>query len=302
MAPPLPSFLIGGTEPAGLNWLFSCLAQHPDVYLPPFLQPEPNFFSKERELARGLEYYRERYFSAWRGQRAVGEKSGRYLFSREAPARVARALPGVKMVFVLRHPVERAHSNWRFTAQAGFEWLPFAEALRREPERNAAARADPRWREVLPHAYFEKGLYDEQLARWLEHVPRERVLVLQSEALKQRPVDELRRAFRFLEVPEDAPVDLSRTSDFPSFEVRSLAVQRLFRRLLPGRLDGVLMRGREGRGGRPLLDRVIGWNLSTGRRALEPGTRAELLARYEPSIARLFELWPGLDPVLWGRT
>jgi hypothetical protein len=297
--PPLPTFLIGGTEPAGLNFLFTCLAQHPDVYLPPFLQPEPNFFSKEREHARGLGWYQERYFAAWKGQAAVGEKSGRYLYSPQAPARIAAALPDVKVIFVLRHPVERAHSNWRFTAQAGFEWLSFPEALRREEERNAAARDDPRWREVLPHAYFHKGLYAEQLERWLGHVPRERLLVLQSEALKRRAPEELRRAFAFLGVDPAAPVDPGKASDFPSSQVRSLRLQRLLRRLFPARLDAALMQGREGKARPDVLGRLIRLNLAATRAPLEQATRAELLARYAEPTARLFVRWPELDRSLW---
>ena len=296
---PLPTFLIGGTEPAGLNFLFTCLAQHPDVYLPPFLQPEPNFFGKERELTKGLAWYQERYFAAWKGQRAVGEKSGRYLSSPEAPARIQAALPGVKMIFVLRHPVERAHSNWRFTAQAGFEWLSFEAALEREEERNRAALADPRWREVLPHAYFQKGLYQEQLERWLALFPRERLLLLQSEALKRRAPQELARAFAFLGVDPAAPVDPGRASDFPSSQVRSLRLQRLFRRLFPARLDAALMQGREGRARPGLLGRLIRLNLSDTRLPLLPATRAALLARYAPANQRLFAAWPELERGLW---
>lgn len=294
----LPNFLIGGTEPAGLNFLCTCLWQHPQVYLPPFLQPEPNFFSKEREHARGLDAYQARYFATWAGQAAIGEKSGRYLFSAQAPARVAAALPGVKLIFVLRHPVERAHSNWRFTAQAGFEWLPFAAALACEPERTAAALRDPRWREVLPHAYFQKGLYQEQLERWLEHLPRERLLLLQSEALKRDAPGQLRRVFAFLGVDPGPTVDLGRTSDFPSFQVRSLRLQRLFRRLFPARLDAALMQGREGAAGGPLA-RLVRWNLSTTRAPLDPAVRQDLLARYAEPNRRLFEAWPDLRRELW---
>lgn len=294
----LPTFLIGGTEPAGLNFLVSCLWQHPQVYLPPFLQPEPNFFSKEREHARGLAWYQERYFSSWAGQPAIGEKSGRYLFSAEAPARVAAALPAVKLIFVLRHPVERAHSNWRFTAQNGFEWLSFPAALAAEEARNAAALRDPRWREVLPHAYFRKGLYAEQLARWLPHVPRERLLLLQSEALKRDAPGELRRTFAFLGVDPQAPVDLGRTSDFPSFQVRSLRLQRVWRRLFPSQLDAALMQGRAGAGGGP-IGRLVRANLSTTRDPLEPALREALLARYAPANERLFADWPELRRELW---
>lgn len=296
---PLPTFLLGGTEPAGLNFLFSCLRQHPDVYLPPFLQPEPNFFSKSAEHARGLDHYRARYFHAWQGQAAVGEKSGRYLFSPEAPARIVAALPDVRMIFILRDPVERAHSNWRFTAQAGFEWLSFEEALEREEERTAADLASPRWREVLPRTYFRKGLYAEQLERYLALLPRERVLVLQSEALREDARPHLRRTFELLGVDPGFEVDLARTSDYPSCDVRSLRLQRLLRRLAPGRLDRAIMTKREGGPG-SLVERLIHLNLSVKRAPLAPETRADLQRRYAAANERLFALVPELRRELWG--
>ncbi|MCW8141159.1 MAG: sulfotransferase [Planctomycetota bacterium] len=296
---PLPNFLIGGTEPAGLNFLFSCLRQHPAVYLPPFLQPEPNFFSKEAEHARGLEHYERRYFHAWAGQPAVGEKSGRYLFSADAPARIRAALPGARLIFILRDPVERAHSNWRFTAQAGFEWLAFEAALAVEEERTAADLASPRWREVLPRAYFRKGLYAEQLERYLALFPREQVLLLQSEALRQDARPHLRRAFEFLGVDPALEVDLASTSDYPSCEVRSLRLQRLLRRLAPAHLDRAIMTRREGRAG-SFLERLVHLNLSTARAPLAAAARQALQARYAEPNRRLAALAPELRLDLWG--
>ena len=106
----LPGFLIGGTEPAGLNFLATCLRQHPDVYQPPFLQPEPNYFSKRSEYAKPLSYYEDRYFYAWNGEKAVGEKSGRYLCIAGTAERIRSRLGDVKLIFQLRDPVERAFS------------------------------------------------------------------------------------------------------------------------------------------------------------------------------------------------
>ena len=293
-----PNFLIGGTEPAGLNFLFGCLRQHSDVYLPPFMQPEPNYFSKRSEYQKPLSYYEERYFYAWNGEKAIGEKSGRYIFIPGTAERVKASLHGVKLIFLLRNPVERAFSNYRFTAQGGFESLSFEEALEREEERNAEARNSPQWCDVLPHAYFAKGLYAEQLERYLAVFPRASILVLQSEALRINPRPDLRRCFRFLEVDEDYQVDLSQTSDFPSFEIRSLAVQRFLRRKAPARLERILMKKREGSDHLNLFDRLLLFNLTSSRRPMRPETRTRLRSRYEASNRRLEQLFL-IDMDLW---
>ncbi len=120
------NFLIGGTEPAGTNQLAFLLSRHGDICMPVNLQPEPNFFSKEVEYRKGAAYYHNTYFSHYRGERRVGEKSGRYLWHPQAAQRIHRYNPGMKMIFILRTPVDRAYSNYRFNCLNGIEFLDFA--------------------------------------------------------------------------------------------------------------------------------------------------------------------------------
>ena len=107
----LPNFLIIGAARAGTTTIYNHLKDHPDVYLPAQKRPEPHFFLKESEYARGISYYEERFFSARRDERAVGEASTSYLFGQQVPKRIRAALPGVKLICVLRNPVERAFSS-----------------------------------------------------------------------------------------------------------------------------------------------------------------------------------------------
>jgi hypothetical protein len=144
----------------------------------------------------------------------TGEASPYYLFHPLAPGRIARALPEVRLIAVLRDPAERAYSQYQFERRHGFEDLPLAEALDREPER-LAGEAERMLREpgyesfaYRHHGYLARGRYAEQLERLFELVPPARVLLLQSEALLADPDAVLARVWSFLDLP---PYTLRRT-------------------------------------------------------------------------------------------
>jgi hypothetical protein len=167
----LPNFIIGGAQKAGTTSLHWRLKSHPDVFIPDLPQ-EIHFFDDDLNFARGIGWYEE-LFSGWSGQPCVGQTSPRYLYDPQAPARIQAALPDVKLVFTLRNPVERAYSQYWHSVKVGFETLSFEAALEREPERIATgfeARRD--------FSYVDRGRYAEQLLRYLERFPRERILVL----------------------------------------------------------------------------------------------------------------------------
>jgi hypothetical protein len=161
----LPNFLIIGAARSGTSSLYAYLLQHPDVYLPKNKRPEPHFFFKDSEYARGIDHYESRYFADWNGETAVGEASTSYIFGPETPARVARYLPDVRLLAILRNPLERAYSNYCHTVKSGLETLDFAQAIARESERTAALRGTD-LAEIEPYAYLARGLYFEQLQRW----------------------------------------------------------------------------------------------------------------------------------------
>ena len=112
----LPEFIIGGAPRSGTTWLYTLLDRHPGVYMAKPAKPEPKFFlvdSLVREGARLLLAHmvcRRRHAG-----RDAGEKSTDYLESAPAADRIARDLPGVRLVFILREPVSRAYSNYLWT-------------------------------------------------------------------------------------------------------------------------------------------------------------------------------------------
>ena len=197
----LPDFLIIGAQRAGSSSLFAYVCAHPSVAEP--THKEIHFF--DNNWFRGLDWYR-RYFPlrARMGGRITGEASPYYLFHPAAPGRVVETLPDVRLIAVLRDPVERAYSAYQLARRQGHETLEFEEALAREVERLAGEEerilADPRYASVAHRrfSYRTRGLYAEQLERWYERFPREQLLVVRSEDLFAEPEATLQTVFAFL--------------------------------------------------------------------------------------------------------
>lgn len=183
-----PHFLIIGTQKGGTTTLYDDLARHPHVL--PAYEKEVHYFDHHHH--RGRAWYRRHFplrSALDRAAALTGEASPSYLYHPLAPGRIAEALPGVKMVALLREPVGRAVSQYWHMVRAGKEALPMAEAFAAETERLAGEharilRGEPSDRRVyFTQSYRHRGLYADQLARYLDRFDREQLLVLPSEAL-----------------------------------------------------------------------------------------------------------------------
>ena len=82
----LPEFLIGGAPRSGTTWLYALLDRHPDIHMAKPLKPEPKFFLRDDEYAKGLEYYSKKWFEGVDASKIAGEKSTDYLESADAAA------------------------------------------------------------------------------------------------------------------------------------------------------------------------------------------------------------------------
>lgn len=198
----LPDFLVVGAAKAGTTSLYEYLSQHPDVR--PAARKEVHYFDVNHD--RGPGWYRARFPVAVLKRRTwiTGEASPYYLQHPEAPERVRSLLPGVRLIAVLRDPVERAHSHWRHYRRSGEETRPFADVLDEEerllPElERRLLDGDTDALDAHRHlGLLARGRYAEQLERWLKVFPREQLLVLESEELFTRPADAYARTLEFL--------------------------------------------------------------------------------------------------------
>jgi hypothetical protein len=188
-----PDFLIVGAQRCGTTSLFKTLSQHPAV-IPAVLHKGVHYFDTDSD--RSLSWYLG-HFPTLRRAAAIerrtgvrpltGESSPFYMFHPSASARIAAALPEVKLLVLLRDPVERAYSAHAHELARGFETEPFERALELEPARISGERermlADPGYvsHHFRHNAYVTRGQYIEQL-RTLEDVfGRDRMLVIDSD-------------------------------------------------------------------------------------------------------------------------
>lgn len=206
----LPDFLVIGTQRGGTTTLYHYLVRHPQV-LGAVLDKEVHFF--DRRYHEGIDAYRGAFPTRWTVARAgrhapvvVGEATPYYLFHPVVPERVAEALPDVRLIAVLRDPIERAWSQYRHEVDLGYEDLRFEAALDREEERlqgeEDRLRGDPGATSFAHqhHAYVARGRYAEQLERWYRAFPPDRLLLLRSEDLMADPAAVFREAIRSLGV------------------------------------------------------------------------------------------------------
>ncbi len=198
----LPDFLILGAQKAGTTSLFDYVCQHPQV-CPPF-HKEVHYF--DLSYRRGLAWYRAHFSLSGKAAHSLtGEASPYYLYHPRVAERVARDLPEAKLLVLLRNPVDRAYSHYRFNQRWNNVNAPtFLEAIDREPElirpEKERMRKDPAYQSyALQHySYLDRGNYAVQLRHWFRHVDRSRFLILKSEDLFQDPEPTMQKVFSFL--------------------------------------------------------------------------------------------------------
>ncbi len=211
----LPDFIIIGARCCGTTSLFRYLRPHPELILA--VRKEVHFFDDHYDA--GINWYRahfplylQRMARRMVGRKLVtGEASPYYLFHPLAARRAAEWVPGARLVLLLRHPVDRAYSQYQQARLDGLEDLPFETAIDQEPSRlegEEARLAAGELVESLPHkqySYLARGHYAEQLEVWLDQFARERLLILSSEALFTTPEATMNRVCTFLGLEAPPP-------------------------------------------------------------------------------------------------
>ena len=208
-----PAFLIVGAQRGGTTSMYRTLSQHPAI-VKAVLHKGVHYF--DLNAGQGMGWYRAHFplkAQALRVRRATGvspltfESSPYYMFHPLAPVRIARALPGVKLLVLVRDPVERAYSAHAHELARGFETEPFERALALEAGRIAGEAermvADPAYLSTSyqHHAYRLRGHYSSQLDRLESIFGRDRIHVVDSGDFFTDPAPVYDRVLEFLGLP-----------------------------------------------------------------------------------------------------
>ena len=286
----LPNFLIIGAGRSGTTSLYEYLRCHPDVFMSDVKEPgyfaymDGNLPTKGRHsewVRRNAVISRERYeklFAPAGSATAVGEASPIYLIHPDAADRIRAALPDVRLIAILRHPIDRAHAAWFGLLRDGDESSPTIEEALKVEE----SRLGDGW---TPSAgLVRNGLYHQMLSRYFDRFPRHRIRVYLFDDLLRDPNGLLRDLFTFLDVDPTFVPDLSRRYGATGV-VRNPVLRVLWRNSrVPRRLL------------RPVLPRRwrdAGFAWATRdlvKPPLAPATRAALMERFRPDIVALQDL------------
>ena len=181
----LPNFLIIGAMKGGTTSLYQYLKAHPDVFMSE--TKELHYFVAEKNLRRGTHWY-ERQFSKAEDAVAVGEASPdytKYPIHRGVPERIAGLIPRARLIYVIRNPLERIRSHYLHDLARGRERRPIGAAVSGNDH------------------YIVPSMYAFQVERYLEHFPREQLLLVTSESLRHDRCAAMRRVHQFIGVDSE---------------------------------------------------------------------------------------------------
>ena len=188
----LPSFIIIGAQRCGTTSLYDYLSHHPQI-IP---SPVKELFYFDDYYTRPIEWYKS-FFPTQKQREQLerdlvanvitGEASPSYFFNPYSAQRIKETLPDVKLILVLRDPIERAYSHYNHIRRLNREPLSFEEALEKEEQRIAPDIEKLEKDEFYkaPHrrdySYLTRGYYAKQIKEWWKHFPKEQQLIVQSE-------------------------------------------------------------------------------------------------------------------------
>lgn len=207
-----PTYLIIGAAKCGTSSLHEYLMQHPCVGK--VLTKQLHFF--DRYFDRGIEWYKACLPFVWKKfyinnimkkNFATGEATAHYLNHPLSPKRAAQIIPNVKIIVMLRNPIDRTYSHYQMELNNKNENLSFEDAISEEPNRikgeiEKLEKDETYFSKDYPHrAYIAGSKYAEQLKRWMDYFPRKQFHFVKTEDFNKNPSKIYNDVLKFLELP-----------------------------------------------------------------------------------------------------
>jgi tetratricopeptide (TPR) repeat protein len=197
-----PNFLVIGAAKAGTTSLFQYLVQHPQILSP--TKKEIRFFNKAERLQRGLDWYSSHFpYIPEQANYLTGEATPGYITA-DIQDQVYKLFPTIKLIAILRNPVERAISHYHHRVKHRWESRSFEEAMKSELELIKDVKDFSTLEDVCRQTksvYLLGGLYYYSLKRWMTVFSREQFLIIDNKKLFTNPDQTMEKVYSFLDLP-----------------------------------------------------------------------------------------------------
>ncbi|GAB5563387.1 MAG: hypothetical protein Wins2KO_04500 [Winogradskyella sp.] len=228
------NFMCVGVQKAGTSSIHDILSQNPNISLP--IYKETHFFCEDEKFNKGLDYYFNFFFKKT-DSKYKGEIDPEYSYFTGSAEKIYDAFGKIKIVFVLRNPVERAYSHYLMTKRRGLENLTFLDALNAEKDRLTSYFGQTHY------SYINRGYYIKQLESFENVFGKENIRVLFFEDLISNPEKLIRNLSEFVGIGnfnynfdiKSNPASVSKSKILSKFIYKPYKFKKLVGKLIPSK-------------------------------------------------------------------
>ena len=224
----MPNFIIIGAGRAGTTALYSYLIQHPDIF-PAYTEkhdPVGDLHFFEYMISNKVEWYKSHFptqftksYHKIKKPFITGEFTSTYMYHQAVPKRIFNLLPEIKLISILRNPIDKAYSTYHQQFQFGEYTTSFEDTIDAEFKRiklkndyTSLNSDNPDFENSVSHNIIRHGIYVNYLEHWLKIFNRKQILILNSDDLKKSTKETLRQVFNFLNVSDYDIRDISQVN------------------------------------------------------------------------------------------
>lgn len=221
-----PNFIIGGVQKSGTTFLTNLLNSHPEIHIIKRNMAHA-YFDDDRVFKNGEQWYKSLFIETEKLEKnvVIGQTSADCAFNPNSIKRIMDFNPRTKLIFILRHPVDRAYSLYWFLYGMGVEFRSFEQAIKKEAELTSKS-----YHNLKTYSYLGRGRYKAQFDPILKLVPNENLLLLDFESLVINSLESINVILDFLGVDKVHDVEqlnLSNSPKNPSFVPTSHLIVQL---------------------------------------------------------------------------
>jgi len=225
-------FIIMGVQRGGTTSLAHNLSKHKDIYLNKNIDPhisEVHFF--DLNWKKGINWYKKNFNYRYK---LVGEKTPDLINLEYTFPLIQSVNPYIKLILILRNPIERAYSAWKLNIKRSEEKRTFVEAINYELK---FKKNENETFFTIAENYLQRGLYYKQIVKLLKWFPKQNVLILISEIIKKNPEQEYKKIYNFLNIDyKKQNYDVMHVSD----DTSSISDKKLYNNLIKYYKEDVL--------------------------------------------------------------